>query len=171
MLTNDIIVHSDWHWHLSADRQAHFLITRTTPLRCVVLVIPCWGVQSICLRLRCSGHFCFHPHSSRFTLTPTLTLTLTPVCRQAGSPPDYSHNSTALRCARDPMLGSSIQMPTQLRCSGHFCFHPHSSTRCLDSSENKNARLTPGIWFAEREGFEPNSPICSISVIYENSFR
>ena len=24
---------------------------------------------------------------------------------------------------------------------------------------------------AEREGFEPNSPICSISVIYENSFR
>ena len=23
----------------------------------------------------------------------------------------------------------------------------------------------------EREGFEPNSPICSISVIYENSFR
>ena len=24
---------------------------------------------------------------------------------------------------------------------------------------------------SEREGFEPNSPICSISVIYENSFR
>jgi DNA polymerase III epsilon subunit-like protein len=24
---------------------------------------------------------------------------------------------------------------------------------------------------AEREGFEPNSPICSISIIYENSFR
>jgi hypothetical protein len=24
---------------------------------------------------------------------------------------------------------------------------------------------------AEREGFEPNAPICSISVIYKNSFR
>ena len=27
-------------------------------------------------------------------------------------------------------------------------------------------------WYAsEREGFEPNAPICSISVIYEDSFR
>ena len=25
--------------------------------------------------------------------------------------------------------------------------------------------------YAEREGFEPNAPICSISVIYKNSFR
>ena len=24
---------------------------------------------------------------------------------------------------------------------------------------------------SEREGFEPNAPICSISVIYKNSFR
>ena len=24
---------------------------------------------------------------------------------------------------------------------------------------------------AERKGFEPNSPICSISVVYKNSFR
>ena len=42
-----------------------------------------------------------------------------------------------------------------------------------------NDKVTPGVGGvlgkrnspSEREGFEPNAPICSISVIYKNSFR
>ena len=44
---------------------------------------------------------------------------------------------------------------------------PHASIGSIDGEiQAYQAELA-----SEREGFEPNSPICSISVIYENSFR
>ena len=51
---------------------------------------------------------------------------------------------------------------------GHFGLAPEGTTfTVLPNDVFKNEDITS----PEREGFEPNSPICSISVIYENSFR
>jgi hypothetical protein len=66
------------------------------------------------------------------------------------------------------IYGSSPAGPTEnqaltLKSVGAFLFYQRLPDFVSEFFRNN--------FTAEREGFEPNSPICSISIIYENSFR